>query len=320
VQQAFERALGAAKHVNDDVRIMPLLRGLASFYQVRGPLHEAEVLCGRLVVAAERSGDQLAMVDAWRRQAWNWQCQGELAKAEQGLLQALAGVDAAQLGPYAAVAGQDPRAVALANLCWLDLWRHGSAAAGDRAEQAVAAGRASPHPVSGCYALVFASLAMQEAGRWAEALDVAREALALAEAKGILYWVAMSRIAIGRDGVVRGGREGALVGRDAMREGLKRYRQTQGELLRPNILGLIAEAELALGDETAAASALEEAVVVAERLGAAGFLPSLLLQQARLLRLGRGARAEMMARALALAEQQGAHNVAAMAREAAAAS
>ena len=321
VEEAFERALRSnsmVRDVEDDLRIMPLLRGLASFYQVRGPLDRAEMLCTRLVKAAERGGDRPAMVDAWRRLAWNRQCQGRLVEAEQGLKQALSSIDPAQLGEYTAVAAQDPRALALANLCWLDLWRHGPEAAVERARQAAEAARASPHPVSGCYALVFAAIALQEAGQWAEAAQYAQEAQGVAEAKGIAYWVAMSRVAIGRDGVARGGRDGALTGRVAMREGLTLYRQTQGEVLLPMILGLIAEAELALGDVSEAAAALEEAIVLAERLRAPGFIPSLLVRQAALPGLGRAERREILLRASTLAERQGAQHLAIRAQELAA--
>ena len=321
VEEAFERALrsnGMVRDVEDDLRIMPLLRGLASFYQVRGPLDRAEMLCTRLVKAAERGGDRLAMVDAWRRLGWNRQCQGRLVEAEQGLQQALNSVDPAHLAEYASVAAQDPRALALANLCWLDLWRHGPAAAVERARQAVDAARASPHPVSGCYALVFAAIALQEAGQWSDAVQYAQEAQAIAEDKGIAYWVAMSRVAIGRDGVARGGRDGALAGRMAMREGLTLYRQTQGEVLLPKILGMIAEAELALGNMTEAAAALKEAIMLAERLGAAGFIPALLLQQAALPDPEPGLREERLRRAIEVADAQGALHIAATARRAAA--
>ena len=60
VQQAFEAALGAASRVTDEARALPPLRGLASFFQVRGPLRKAAAICAdRLIMAAERSGKRL---------------------------------------------------------------------------------------------------------------------------------------------------------------------------------------------------------------------------------------------------------------------
>ena len=310
VQETFERALRVAGDVVDDTRILPLLRGLASFYQVRGPLTQAEAVCNRLVAGAERSNDPRALPDAWRRQAWNRQCAGQLIAAEAGFAQALAAIDPQDAVAHIAVAGHDPRALALANLCWLDLWRRGPEAAAARAREAAAAGRASPHTVSACYALVFAALVLQEAGCWDEALELAKEACVLADSKDIPYWMAMSRIIIGRHKVTRGDRATAEAGLAAIAEGHERYRETQGEILRPSILALLAEAHATSGDIEAAHRFHAEAVELAELVGAEGFLPDLLLRQARLPNLPEPVRTAALARALALAQTHGADAIA----------
>ena len=85
VQEAFELALGVAELVQEETRVLAPLRGLVSFYQVRGPLSRAETICNRLVVAAERSNDPCGLVDAWRRRGWNRGCMGRLAEAEEDL-------------------------------------------------------------------------------------------------------------------------------------------------------------------------------------------------------------------------------------------
>ena len=306
VQETFEHALRVAGEVVDDTRILPLLRGLASFYQVRGPLAQAASVCDRLVAGAERSGDARALPDAWRRQAWNRQCAGDLTAADAGFARALAALDPENLAAHIAVAGHDPRALALANLCWLDLWRRGPEAATHRARKAAAAGRASPHPVSACYALVFAALVLQEAGCWHEALELAEAANVLAASKGIPYWIAMSQIIIGRHKVARGDQATARAGLAAIAEGLECYRQTQGEILRPRILALLAEAHAALGGFETAHQLHAEAVELAGLVGAEGFLPELLLQQARSPQIAGTVRTAALERALALARTHGA--------------
>ncbi|MET0531853.1 MAG: hypothetical protein ABW003_26575 [Microvirga sp.] len=96
------------------------------------------------------------------------------------------------------------------------------------------------------------------------------------------------------------------------------YRETQGELLRPFILSLLAEAEAALGEVEAAQIAIREAVDVATALEAHGFVPELLLRQARLLAIpaSETQRRELLERALAAARAQGAEAVVRAAAEA----
>ena len=182
--------------------------------------------------------------------------------------------------------------------------------ASQRAEVAAEAARASPHPVSRCYGLVFAALVLQQAGQFDEALDLANRALAIAGEKGFSYWVAMGAVAIAYDQVVRG--QNLMAGREALRGGLASYRETQGELLRPYILSLLAEAEAALGDIGAAKAAMQEATEVAFALEARGFLPDLLFRQARLcgppLEVER---TDLLERALARARAHGADAIAA---------
>jgi class 3 adenylate cyclase/tetratricopeptide (TPR) repeat protein len=305
VQEAFEGALGAARRVREVARTLPALRGLASFYQVRGPLSRAEGICDKLVAVAESTGDVCSLVDAWRRRGWNRGCMGKLAQAEEDLLRALEALDPGRLEEHIATAGHDPQVLALANLCWLAMPRHGGAVARQRAQAAAAAAQSSPHPVSACYGLVFAALVLQQTGQFDEALKFANQALAVAGEKGFAYWVAMGKVAAGYDQIVR--RENLLAGREAIRQGLASYRETQGELLRPFILSLVAEAEAALGETVAAQVALREAVDVAAALEAKGFLPELLLREARLCgHLSQGERQTLLARASAAAQAQGA--------------
>ena len=177
--------------------------------------------------------------------------------------------------------------LALANLCWLDIPRWGVPAAAARAEAAIEAARASPHAVSACYGFVFAALTLQRAGRWDEAREFAEHALAVADGKGIAYWAALAQVALGNDLAARRG--DPEVGRATNRRGLASYRETQGEIIRPHILQLLADAEASLGDFDAAEGALEEAITVGSSLEARGFLPELWLRQARMVGPRRGA-------------------------------
>ena len=307
VREAYERALRAADTVPDQARALPPLRGLTSFYQVNGPLSRAGQLCDRLVAAAEDANDACMLVDAWRRRGWNRCCAGRLAEAESDLTRALGAFDTTRCEEHVAVAGDDPRVLALANLCWLDLPRHGAAAAARRAEATAAAAIASSHPLSTCYGLIFAAYPLQVAGRWEEARELAERALAITEDKGFAYWAALSQVVLGYHLAARRG--DLTAGRDLILRGLTGYRETQGELLRPFILSLLAETEFSLGNGEAAGCALDEAIGVAQKLEAQGFLPDLMLRRARLLAGGPAREAErlgLLKRTLELALATGA--------------
>jgi class 3 adenylate cyclase/tetratricopeptide (TPR) repeat protein len=307
VQEAFEDALGAAERVKTVARTLPALRGLASFYQVRGPLSSAEGICNKLVNIAESTGDLCSLVDAWRRRGWNRGCMGNPAAAEDDLTRALQALDSSRMEEHIVTAGHDPRVLALANLCWLDLPRHGLKVATQRAEAAAAAAEATSHSVSACYGLVFAALILQRAGQVDQALHFANQALDIAGEKGFAYWVAMGHVAIGYDQIAR--RENLQSGREAILKGLASYRETQGELLRPFILSLVAEADAAIGDIEAAQAALREAVDVTTSLEARGFLPELVLRQARLCRHSDVERKTLLEQTRAIAQAHGAEAI-----------
>jgi class 3 adenylate cyclase len=305
VQESFERALSAAERVRDEAGTLPPLRGLASFFQVRGPLSRATAICDRLVAASDRSGDVCLRVDAWRRRGWNRLCTGSLREAEVDLTRAVEAFDEGRLQEHIATSGHDPRVQALANLCWLDVMRYGIAAAAARAEVAARVARDSPDAVSTCYGFILPAFVLQQAGQWSEARHLAECALTVANDKGIVYWVALARVAIGHDVAVRRG--DPVAGREAIKHGLAGYRETQGELLRPYILCLLSDAEAQLGNIDAAGEALREARAVSEKLEAYGFLPDLFLRESRLPALPGGPNPrEALLQALHLARTYGA--------------
>ena len=102
VQEAFEGALGVADRVREAPRSLPALRGLASFYQVRGPLSRAEMICEKLVTVAQSTADNCSLADAWRRRGWNGGCMGRLAQAEEDLTRALSTFEPARLEEHIA--------------------------------------------------------------------------------------------------------------------------------------------------------------------------------------------------------------------------
>jgi class 3 adenylate cyclase len=273
VHDTYEDALRIAEDAPDKARILAPLRGLASFYQVRGPVPRAKAISDQLVAAAEHSADPIQLVDAWRRRGWSAYFTGRLEEAEADLTRAIASFVAARRAEHIEVAGDDPQVLALANLAWIEMSRFGADAALGRAAEAAAAARMSPHAVSACYGRTLAAVVYQGARHWGIGLELARETLAIAEQKGVPYWAALARIVIGYDLAMRSG--AAADGKAMVLEGMESYARSQAHLLRPFILLRLAEVHGLLGELDAAGAALDEAWALSETLGARKFLPEI---------------------------------------------
>jgi hypothetical protein len=96
-----------------------------------------------------------------------------------------------------------------------------------------------------------------------------------------------------------------------VRKAVANYTDTQSEILRPYLLGLLAEAEFLTGSPESALDALNLAETVTRGLGARLHLPILLVQRGRIATGGEVARS--LKRAHEEATKQGATAVAAIA-------
>lgn len=272
VQEAFDRAYEIAEGMADQAGLLSLLPGIIGFYQVRGPLSVARRLVYRLLTLTREHGDALARADAHRRAGWCLFCMGEVDAARRHLTAAirLAGQPAER--DRAVVLSQDPFVTALSNLAWLVLDTDGPDKARPIARAAETAARKSGNAILQCYAFQLAGHVHAAAGDHAEAARLAEEVYDIATSRGIAYWTAMSSVSRGAERVRVGDYE---AGHALMEEGLEAYRRTQGELLRPLLLLLLARARLAMGRRAEAVAAVLEGMAVARKVEALQFLPAL---------------------------------------------
>lgn len=272
VQEAFDRAFEIAEGMEDQAGLLSLLPGIIGFYQVRGPLSVARRLVYRLLTLTREHGDVLARADAHRRAGWCLFCMGEVDTARRHLTAAirLAGQPAER--DRAVVLSQDPFVTALSNLAWLVLDTEGPDKARPIARAAEAAARKSGNAILQCYAFQLAGHVHAAAGEHAEAARLAEEVYDIATSRGIAYWTAMSSVSRGAERVRVGDHE---KGNALIEEGLEAYRRTQGELLRPLLLVMMARARLAMGRRADAVAAIHEGIAVARQVEAFQFLPAL---------------------------------------------
>ncbi len=300
VQHTFERATQIALGMGEASELLPVLRGLTAFYQVRGPMRRAEEVGSRLLQLARRINDPAVISDAERRQGWCLLCCGRLTEAEAALDRALVQYEAAT-PEQLTVVPSDPAVLGAGNRAWLTWLIEGDAAALGSAQAAAERAIAARQPLATAYGLGLAAVVHQLAGDWPGALGLARRAGAIASARGIAYWSAMAEMLEGWAQAMEGQ---TRIGLARIRHGMSGYRRTQGEILRPYSHILLAEAENAAGNQETALAVLDEAVEAAEQIGAAMYRPVLGWARGRI--LGPAAGGPILAVAEAEARRQGA--------------
>jgi len=143
---------------------------------------------------------------------------------------------------------------------------------GQRASVAVERAEVSYKPIGTAYGFGFAALVHQLAGDTSDAHRLALRAAETASARGIVYWSALAQVLLGWAETMSGKTDGGLV---RLRAGIAGYQRTQGEILRPYTLILLAEALEASGRLSEALAALREAEQVTESIEARMYVPLL---------------------------------------------
>ncbi len=296
VQQVYERGARLAMQLGTAVALLPPLRGLTSYYQVRGPLPRAHDLSAQVLRIARVVGEPVIICQAEQRHGWCLMSQGRLTEAAAMMETALArhrGMPESQRH------SEYEDASILIHLAWLDWLIHGREAMAQRVAQAVARVPGAP-PLRAAYVMGFAAVAWQLADDPGAVADFAERSGAIAREHGIVYWIAMAEALSGWATAARGEREGL----ERLRRAVSAYDRTQGRVLLPYLLALLAAAEHRVGRPSDALAALERAETVVATIGAGLYRAPLLRLRARL--LAGDERDRLLAEARAAAEAQGA--------------
>lgn len=171
VHRLYERARVLSGKLNRSVA-PPILRGLG-LARVQGcRFLEADEMSRALVdlegqdAVAGTEGHYLLGVSAFWR--------GALSEARSHLEAALAGYDPARVGAHLTEYAQDPRAVCLVRLGWLELWEGDALRADEHAREALALAENLDHQMTSAYVGTYAAVIAAERGdldRLSEVLD-----------------------------------------------------------------------------------------------------------------------------------------------------
>ena len=300
VHATFEQATKIALQIGETKDILPVLRGLTSFYQVRGPVSRAWQIGERMLELAEFHGDAMEAAGAERRLGWCKLCQGHLDEA-RALLESGLRKHFCQ-APTEIALRPETGIIGLGNLAWLSWMQDGDRPAIAMAKRAAEHAERAGISLASAYGLGFAAAVNQMVGNVTDTRRLAAKAGEMAAARGIVYWTAMSEALLGWATAAAGRLPQGLT---QLRVGIESYRRLEARILGPYLLILLAETERRAGAHGAALLALDEATEVSLQIGANMFLPIVGWRRGQVLAdLGHEDTEQTLCSAIDLAEQQ----------------
>lgn len=304
-ERAFARARELSGEIDAGPQRLTAIYGLSTYYQARADLKTSIELGEECLQLAEASGDAGPRMLGHLRLGLSFYYAGEHARAHAHHDKAAALYRPEEHRQLAYVHGQDLGALA-AIYSALALWALGHAArARARCDEAQRLAAESEHPHTRAFVAAFSG-AFHQMMREPERVELlAGQAVALGAERGFALWVGFGGVLRGWAGAVQGsGGDGAVQSIRAALEGLTRIGMVVG---RTYFLGMLAEAQLAAGDDDGALASLDAALASAEATGIRYWQPELLRLRAE--RLGECDPVEALSglgRALEVARAQGA--------------
>ncbi len=256
VEQAFNEALRLCRRLDARSELFPVLRGLHSFYLLRGPLSRAKELGAELIEIADTQGDAVTLCEATRCLGWTLFCAGEMVQGTRLIRRAVSLYDQTLAHEHTRRNVSDAGGVGLINMAWMS-WFLGdverSVACG---REAVELARQIEHPFTLAYALCMGA-AVHQCRREPEAmLPLAEEAVAIGRKHSFRYWIAWGTSLQGWANALL---EPGSSGTERLEEGHSAYCATGALLFQPYILGMLAETLARAGEAWRGLELLERA-------------------------------------------------------------
>ena len=278
VEAAYRRAEALCARVDNANHRFRALRGLLTFFMVRGRPTEAQRIGGQLLDLAEQSGDTGVRLQVHRPLGLNFFYLGRFEEAQVQLDRALALHDPIAHADHRHEYGSDPAVLALCNRGWIRWFVGDAGGALADCEAAVTLARALEHPHSQAFALSFLASVRQGRREPVEALAACAELHDLARLHTFPYWATWEQVLAGwaraQIGDTRAGVRAIAAGLDA-------YRATGAELMVPYFAALFGEALLLDGDRNGARQVLDDGIIIARQHDIAFYAPELVRLRAR---------------------------------------
>jgi tetratricopeptide (TPR) repeat protein len=262
VERLFDRAHALSRQIDDGPHLYPLLRGLISFFQVRGDSRQALPVGERLLALVERGDDRVALVQACYGHGVTLYNLGEVAASTPLFERALALYDPATHRTHVSVyGGYDPGVGCRAWIGW-SRELEGFPEEGARwCREAEALALELGHPLTLAFAHGAAIRAYASLGDLAGSAAASERAVAVAREHGLAFQLAVAEVAEAWTALRRGD---AADGIAHMRRGIEAVVATSGRAMLPLYQNQLGIALAMAGQFDDAWKALDEALAQAE--------------------------------------------------------
>jgi predicted ATPase len=264
VEQTYSRARQLCAHLDDPHQRFPVLRGLGAYYFIHGDLQTAHALSEQLLALAQQAHDPVMLVAAHAALGRTLFHQGAAADAHTHFAQGIALYDAQQHRAATFLYGDDAGVMCHSSTAWV-LWYLGYPDQGlTRSHEAVTLAQEVAHPFSLGHALSLAAMFHQFRREVRAVQERAEATISLATAQGFPFWMAFGSLMRGWALAQQGQAQEGIA---QIEQGLRAYRATGAELLRPYYLALLAEAHGTMGEREAGLMVLGEALTHVDKTG-----------------------------------------------------
>ena len=262
VEKVFARALDLCRQVGETPQLFTALRGLRTFYQIRGDSPTAYELGEQLLRLAERAGDAALLLEAHYSLGAALFWTGDFGRAHEHFERVHELYDRQQHRSHAYLYGNDPGVVGYSYTAWT-LWYLGYPDRSlERMTEGLALAHELHHPFTLAFAFTYATVLHYFRREEQATLEWAERTVALSNEHGFPFWSTMGLMLRGW-ALSEQGR--STEGIAQLREGLALWRAAGTELGRPTYLTMLAHALARRGQLADAFAVLDEALSVVSK-------------------------------------------------------
>ena len=264
VGKAYARARELCQQVGETPQLVPVLRGLWEFYELRADYETARALAEQILALARRVKDPALLLVGHDVVGDTLLWLGDFPAARAHLEQGFALYDTREHRSHAFLYGYDSGVACLGFGAWA-LWFLGYPdQALRRVEEAITLARELAHSFSVGFALQFAAQLHLYRREYDLARELAAEVIAISTEQGFLIWLAMARIV---QGSALAAQEQWTEGIAQIRQGMAEWQAMGQELEWPQFLALLAEAQGRADQSAEGLTLLADALAVSGKTG-----------------------------------------------------
>jgi predicted ATPase len=277
----YDRTLELCQRADNSPQLPIVVFGLFAFYVVRADHEKALSLGKHLLSLAESAQDRALLVQAHNAMGLALFFQGDFAAAREHLERCSDLYDLDQHRSLAfAYAGQDPGVTSAVFSAWASQTAGYPDQALKRTRDALSLAELLSHPYSLTYAQGIAAAVHQLRKEGEETQNLADASIRVATEHGFPFWTAFQTILLGWVLVKQGKADEGIA---QMSHGMGTYWATGAELLRPYLIGLLAEVLAERGSTERGLALLAEALEAVEKTGERFYEAELYRQKGELL-------------------------------------